>query len=154
MSLTTALAIAGTVSSFFGGGGGGSNPFGDSGGMDIGGTSNTALGFLTKAAKTYNTVRRDKDGNNPFQQSASIKTPKSYREMFPAKTPATTPTAGTAYSGPENPDLQTAILNLVNNAQNQQMQQVIEEQRVAATIQQGRKNIGTEQPTLSSINVV
>tara|TARA_R110001592_G_scaffold133627_1_gene348961 strand:+ start:877 stop:1362 length:486 start_codon:yes stop_codon:yes gene_type:complete len=160
MDLGTMIAVGSTVASFFSGGGGG-NPQSGSGGMDIGGSGSmsNAMGFATKLAKSYNLARSGSSGsmgNSPFGEGAKISKPATgsyYNKFAKQKNTAPTLAAGNAYSGSENPDLQTAILNLVNNSQNQQMQQLIQEQRVNTTIQQGRKYAGIESPSLSNIKV-
>jgi len=144
MSLTAIAAIAGVAASYF-------NKEAEK--PSVQKSSSNDLGFMTRGFQAYNTVRKDTEGNNPFQQSATIKPPASYGDRFSKPATAAAPPTGTAYSGHQNPDLQTAIANLVKNAQNSQMQQVLEEQRVNATIQQGRKTMGVGQPSLSSINV-
>ena len=54
-----------------------------------------------------------------------------------------------------NPDVNTAIVNLYNNAQNQQMRQLLAQYggEVAPTLQQGRKTQTTEQASLRVIGV-
>ena len=78
MDFGTAFAIGSTLLSFVGGGSGGDSTAGG-GGMDIGGSSGgigSALGFIQKGAKAYNTMRgMDAKNPQPFK-TASAQAPR------------------------------------------------------------------------------
>jgi spore coat protein CotF len=156
MDFGTALAIGTTLLSFTGGSGGGDSGEGG-GGMDIGGSSSSSagsmLGFIKQGAKAYNTMRGE--NTKPFSQTSQRQETGSYYKRFAdsGSTQNTTP-ASQAYAGYRNPDLSTAIANLVNNAQNTQMQQLMAENSVVQPNRGvGRVVTRTEPSVLSSLGV-
>ena len=157
MDFGTAFAIGSTLLSFVGGGSGGDSTAGG-GGMDIGGSSGgigSALGFIQKGAKAYNTMRgMDAKNPQPFATASAPETGKYYQRFGKSgATKLTTPQAQT-YAGYRNPDLSTAISNLMNNAQNTQMQQLMAQYNVVQPNKAvGRQVTRTEPSVLSSIGV-
>jgi hypothetical protein len=157
MDFGSAFAIGSTLLSFVGGGKG--DPTAGGGGMDIGDTSGglgTALGFIQKGARAYNVMRgTDSKNPKPFQVAAAPETGKYYQRFKQSGTTqaATTPQAQT-YAGYRNPDLSTAIANLVNNAQNTQMQQLMAQYNVVQPNKPVNRQITRTEPSvLSSIGV-
>ena len=155
MDFGTALAIGTTLLSFTGGSGGGDSGEGG-GGMDVGGSSNSSAGsmlVIKQGAKAYNTMRGE--NTKPFSQTSQRQETGSYYKRFAnsGSTQNTTP-ASQAYAGYRNPDLSTAIANLVNNAQNTQMQQLMAENSVVQPNRGvGRVITRTEPSVLSSLGV-
>lgn len=157
MDFGSAFAIGSTLLSFVGGGKG--DPTAGGGGMDIGGDTSggigSALGFIQKGAKAYNTMRGiDAKNPQPFQVAAAPETGKYYQRFKQSgSTQLTTPQAQT-YAGYRNPDLSTAIANLVNNAQNTQMQQLMAQYNVVQPNKPVNRQITRTEPSvLSSIGV-
>ena len=136
MDFGTALAIGTTLLSFTGGSGGGDSTAGG-GGMDV----------------AYNTMRGE--NTKPFSQTSQRQETGSYYKRFAnSGSPQNTPPASQAYAGYRNPDLSTAIANLVNNAQNTQMQQLMAENSVVQPNRGvGRVITRTEPSVLSSLGV-
>ena len=158
MDFGTALAIGSTLLSFTGGSGGGDSS-GGGGGMDVGGSSSGSagniLGFIKQGARAYNTMSGTNSSNpKPFSSAKQQETGSYYKRFANSgDTQNTTPTAQ-SYAGYRNPDLSTAIANLVNNAQNTQMQQLMAQNNVV----QPNKGVGrvitrTEPSVLSSLGV-
>jgi len=157
MDFGTAFAIGSTLLSFVGGGKGDSTAGG--GGMDIGGDTSggigSALGFIQKGAKAYNVMRgADTKNPQPFQTVSAPETGKYYQRFKQSgATQLSTPQAQT-YAGYRNPDLSTAIANLVNNAQNTQMQQLMAQYSVVQPNKPINRQITRTEPSvLSSIGV-
>ena len=94
-------------------------------------------------------------GPQPFKTDVGFKDTGKYYKRFGAGsgTDVSTPTFS-AYRT-VNPDVNTAIVNLYNNAQNQQMRQLLAQYGgpVPTTLQQGRKTQALEQASLGTINV-
>lgn len=156
MDFGSAFAIGSTLLSFVGGGKG--DPTAGGGGMDIGDTSGgigSALGFIQKGAKAYNVMRgADTKNPQPFQTVSAPETGKYYQRFKQSgATKISTPQAQT-YAGYRNPDLSTAITNLVNNAQNTQMQQLMAQYSVVQPNKPINRQITRTEPSvLSSIGV-
>ena len=156
MNFGTALAIGSTLIGIMGGG---SRDLPDSEFMGSGstdGTTSNALGFIRKGLGVYNKMRTGQQtGPQPFKTDVAFKDTGKYYKRFGAGsgTDVSTPT----FSGYRtlNPDIKTAIVNLYNNAQNQQMRQLLAQYggEVAPTLQQGRKTQTTEQASLRVIGV-
>jgi hypothetical protein len=86
------------------------------------------IGFATKLARTFRSAQSGsagKYGAVPFQQTASIQEPEGYYSMFGK--PSASLSTPQAMQRPQLdiPRLYTAVNNLRNNAQNEQMQQVM-----------------------------
>jgi len=157
MDFGAAFAIGSTLLSFVGGGKGDSTAGG--GAMDIGGDTSggigSALGFIQKGAKAYNVMRgADTKNPQPFQTASAPETGKYYERFKQSgATQLSTPQAQT-YAGYRNPDLSTAIANLVNNAQNTQMQQLMAQYSVVQPNKPINRQITRTEPSvLSSIGV-
>lgn len=159
MDFGTAFAIGSTLLNFVGGSSGGGDSTAGGDGMDIGGGSSggigNALGFIQKGAKAYNTMRgADTKNPQPFKMASAPETGKYYQRFGkPGTTKLSTPQAQT-YAGYRNPDLSTAIANLMNNAQNTQMQQLMAQYNVVQPNKAvGKQVTQTEPSVLSSIGV-
>mgnify|MGYP001041501225 CR=1 FL=1 len=159
MDFGTAIAIGSTLLGFAGGSSGGDSSAG-SGGMDIGGSSagglGDALGFIKQGAKAYNTMRGTPSNNpQPFSTAKTQETGKYYKRFGDKSGSMQTSTPQTQkYAGYNNPDLSTAIANLVSNAQNTQMQQLMAQYNVVQPNKAvGRQVTRTEPSVLSSIGV-
>tara|TARA_R100001369_G_scaffold45766_1_gene72081 strand:+ start:1266 stop:1742 length:477 start_codon:yes stop_codon:yes gene_type:complete len=157
MDFGTALAIGTTLLGFTGGSGGGDSS-GGGGGMDVGGSSSSAgsiLGFIKQGARAYNTMSNTNSSNpKPFSSAKQQETGSYYKRFASSGDTQNTTPAGQSYAGYRNPDLSTAIANLVNNAQNTQMQQLMAQNNVV----QPNKSVGraitrTEPSVLSSLGV-
>lgn len=98
--------------------------------------STEGIGFATKLARTFLSSQKGdagKYGTVPFQQTASIKEPDGYYSKF-GKTTSSLSTPQAMQRQQYNiPRLETAVNNLVNNAQNAQMQQVMQVYNIQPT---------------------
>ena len=155
MNLGTAFAIGATLLGTFGGGGSG----GSTGTSSSGGTGD-ALGFIKQGARAFNLMRGGGSGYGdtpaPFQTNiVAQKDSGAYYKKFGSG-------KGTSVSTPQfnpyrvqNADVNTAIVSLYNNAQNQQMKQLLAQYggAVSPTLQQGRKTQALEQASLGTISV-
>lgn len=153
MDFGTAIAIGSTLLGAFSGGGSSSAP------TDTGGGTNDALGFIKQGARAFNLMRSGGSGYgntpSPFQTDIKFKDTGDYYKKFGAKSGATPTTPQFTPYRIQNADVDTAIVNLYNNAQNQQMKQLIAQYSggVAPNIQVGRKTQAAEQPSLRTIQV-
>ena len=87
------------------------------------------IGFATKLARTFRSSQSGsagKYGAVPFQQTASIKEPEGYYSMFGKTSPSLSTPQAMQRPQFDIPRLETAVNNLINNAQNSQMQQVMQ----------------------------
>ena len=153
MNLGTAFAIGATLLSTFGGGSGQSvNTSG-------GGETGDALGFIKQGARAFNLMRGGKgygDTPPPFQTNiVAQKDSGAYYKKFGAGKSTSVSTPQFTPYRVQNADVNTAIVNLYNNAQNQQMKQLLAQYSGAVpfTLRQGRKTQALEQASLGTISV-
>ena len=150
MDLTALAAIATVIGSFSQGGGDEPTPS-DTSSSDSGGI----FGFIKKGASAYNVMRGTQDKNPmPFETNlAHQETGKYYKRFGKSGATQTATLQPTQYTGFRNPELNTAIANLMQNAQNTQMQQMFAQYSVQPNIRPARYTQTTEQPSLKAIEV-
>ena len=151
MNLGTAFAIGATLLSTFGGGGSG-----QSASTSGGGETGDALGFIKKGLGVYNRMRTGAEpGPQPFATDIAFKDTGSYYKKFGAGKSTSVSTPQFTPYRVQNADVNTAIVNLYNNAQNQQMKQLLAQYSGAVpfTLRQGRKTQALEQSSLGTISV-
>ena len=156
MDLGTLAAIATVIGGFTGSGGQEEPRVPDAIGPQPSSSSGDGLfGFIKKGASAYN-VMRGADTANPMPFETGIEhkeTGKYYKRFGKSGITQTSTPQSTQYTGFRNPELNTAIANLMQNAQNTQMRQMISEYSVAPNIQKTRYTQVIEQPSLKNIEV-
>jgi hypothetical protein len=118
-------------------------------------SSGNLLGFIRKGASAYNLMRKGEQQNPaPFETGIEHRESGKYYKRFGKSgiTQTSTP-EGSPYTGFRNPELNTAIANLMQNAQNTQMKQMIAEYSVQPNLRSARYTQTVEQPSLKTIQV-
>ena len=118
-------------------------------------SSGNLLGFIKKGASAYNLMRSGKQQHPaPFETDIQHReTGKYYKRFGKSGMTQTSTPEGNPYTGFRNPELNTAIANLMQNAQNTQMKQMIAEYSVQPNIRSSRYTQAIEQPSLKNIQV-
>ena len=114
------------------------------------------IGFATKLARTFLSSQKGsagKLGDAPFQQSASIERPEGYYSKFGKGTQSLSTPQAKGLTFDNVPQLQTAVANLVQNAQNAQMQQLMQTYNVPVTKAVNQPRTQVEPASLRTIGI-
>ena len=154
MDLGSLVAIATVIGGFTGSGGQEEPRVPDAIGPSSSGSSDL-FDFIKKGASAYNLMRKG-DQNQPAPFETNLKhqeTGKYYKRFNQSGTTKVSTPQNNPYTGFRNPELNTAIANLMQNAQNTQLKQMIAEYSVSPNIRSARYTQTIEQPSLKNIQV-